>query len=58
MKPVWGLFLVKDQRQLKIVYINVEADIPLAHQLMDPLWKELPGLLLELLHNCSHDVFV
>jgi hypothetical protein len=25
---------------------------------MDPLWKELPGLLLELLHTCSHDVFV
>jgi hypothetical protein len=41
MKPVQGLFLAKEKRPLKIV--PWVLSIPLAHQLMDPLHKELLG---------------
>jgi hypothetical protein len=58
MKPIQGLFWVKESRLLTIVLMSVEASIPLTHQLMDPFCKELPGLLLESLHHHSLDVFV
>jgi hypothetical protein len=51
MKPIQRLFWVKEYRPLKIVLMGTEAHIPLTHQLMDPLCKELPGLLLEPLHH-------
>jgi hypothetical protein len=37
--------------------MGVEAEIPLMHQLMDPLCKELPELLLKPLH-CGLDASV
>jgi hypothetical protein len=36
MKPVHGLFWVKEWRLLKIVPMGIKAGIPLAHQVMDP----------------------
>jgi hypothetical protein len=39
MKPVWGLFWVKEQRSLQAVLVDGEAGIPLTHQLMYPLHK-------------------
>jgi hypothetical protein len=42
--------------------MDAETGNPLLHQLMDPLHKELPGLLLllllETLHHYSPDVFI
>jgi hypothetical protein len=35
----------------------IEARIPMTHQLMDHLYEECPGLLLEPLHQCGTDVF-
>jgi hypothetical protein len=58
MKPVWGLFWTKKQRPLKVAAMIAKAGIPLMHQLMDPLCKELPGLLLEPLPHCGLDIFV
>jgi hypothetical protein len=52
-----GIVLVKEERLLKIVTTDVEAGIPLAHQLMAPLCKELHRLLLEPLHHCTLDIF-
>jgi hypothetical protein len=47
-----------EKRPYKIVLMSIAAHISLTHQLMGPLCKELPGLLLELLHHCSLDAFV
>jgi hypothetical protein len=47
MKPSQGLFWLKKQRWLKTVPIGNEADVPLTHQLMVPLCKEIPIMLLE-----------
>jgi hypothetical protein len=47
MKPVRGLFLAKEQTPLKTVPRDAEVDIPLKHQPMHPLCKELLGLLME-----------
>jgi hypothetical protein len=38
--------------------MGIEAGNPLMNQLMDPLHKEFPGLLLEQLHHSGLDVFV
>jgi hypothetical protein len=38
--------------------MGLETGIPLTYQLMDPLYKELSGLLLEPLHHLSLDVFI
>lgn len=53
MKPVQGLFWVKEQSSLQAVLVDGEAGIPLMHRLMYPLRKELPGLLLELMHMAA-----
>lgn len=37
MKPVWGLFWVKEQRPLETVPIGPESGSPLTHWLMHPL---------------------
>jgi hypothetical protein len=52
MKLVQGLFITKEQRPLKTAPIGTESGNPLMHQLIEPLHKELPGLL-EPLHHCS-----
>jgi hypothetical protein len=41
-----------------VIPTGIEASMPMMHQLLDPLWKELPGLLLEMLHHHSLNVFV
>jgi hypothetical protein len=43
MKPVWGLFWVKEQRPIKTVPTDNESESPLTHQLMHPLHKGLPS---------------
>jgi hypothetical protein len=54
MKHVRELFWAKE---LRIVPKGVETGIPLTHQPVDALRKELPGLLLETLHHSGLDVF-
>jgi hypothetical protein len=58
MKTIWGLFWAKEKRQLKTVAIGTEADIPVMHQPIDCLHRELAGVLLELLCQCDLDVFI
>jgi hypothetical protein len=36
----------------------VKERIPLMHEAMDPICKELPGLSLEPLHQCSLEIFI
>jgi hypothetical protein len=38
--------------------MDIKEGIPLAHQLMDPLARKLSGLLAELPHQNSLDIFV
>jgi hypothetical protein len=42
----------------KAVPKAVEARTPLMYQPMNPLCKALPGLLLEPLQNCDHEIFI
>jgi hypothetical protein len=49
---------VKKYRSLKIVPTGVEAGIPLTHQPMEALRKEIPELLPESQHHHSLDVFI
>jgi hypothetical protein len=58
MKPVWGLFWVNQQRLCETVSMGAETGNSLMEQPMDPLCKELPGLLLELLYHHNLDDFV
>jgi hypothetical protein len=51
MKPIHGVFRVKELSPLQTVPMGTAEGIPLTHQPMDPLCKELPGLLLEPLHH-------
>jgi hypothetical protein len=46
MKPVQELFWANEWRPLKIYPMDIESGIPLTHHLMDPIHKEVPGLLL------------
>jgi hypothetical protein len=41
-----GTVLIEGVRALKILAMGIEAHIKLMYQLMDPLGKELPRLLL------------
>jgi hypothetical protein len=50
MKLVRGLFWAKALSSLKVLPIGIESGTPLTHELMDPLQKEVFGLLLEPLH--------
>jgi hypothetical protein len=43
IKPIPMLFWVKNRGLLKTVSMGVEADIPLMHQLIDPLHKNSLG---------------
>jgi hypothetical protein len=52
MKSIQRLHLVKLYKTLKTGPTGTKAGIPLMHQPMDLLGKDLPGLLLELL--CHH----
>jgi len=45
-QPIWKLFWVKKKRLLKIVWMGTEACILLIHQPMDPIYTELPVILL------------
>ena len=55
MKHVQGL-LGYGKRSYKIIPMSIEACIS-THQLVGPLCKELPELLLEMLHHCGLDTF-
>jgi hypothetical protein len=44
--------------ELKVVPMREEAGIALTHQLMDPLCKELLGLMLEAMHHRGFHIFI
>jgi hypothetical protein len=48
LKHHWRLLWVKEQKPLKLVTMGSETGISLKNQLMYPLYKEHPGLLLNL----------
>jgi hypothetical protein len=54
MKSVWRLLWTD------MVKKSAGTGIPLMDQVMDPLCKEFPRLLLLLqpMHQCSHDIFI
>ena len=52
-ETIQGMFWVNEYKSLKIVTMGSTANNPLTHQQMSLLWKEIHGLLLELLHYCS-----
>jgi hypothetical protein len=58
MKPVQGFFYENEYRPLQIVSLGAEAGIPLMFQSIDPLRKELPGLLLKSLNQRRLGIFV
>jgi hypothetical protein len=58
MKPVRILFWANQYRPLKIVTVDIEVDIPLTPQPMEPLDKEFPELLLEAIYHRHFDVFI
>jgi hypothetical protein len=53
-----GIVLSKGVETIEIITGSAEACILLTHHLMDPFHKEFPGLLLEVLHQFNHDIFV
>jgi hypothetical protein len=57
-KPVGKLYRAKIWRQLKVFHTDIEAEVPLMHQLIDSLYKELPGLLQEPVDCDDLDIFL
>jgi hypothetical protein len=53
-----GIVLGEGVETVKNSPIGVKACTPMTHQLMDPLCKELPRLLLGLLHHHSLHISV
>jgi hypothetical protein len=51
IKPIWGLFWVRQHKLLEAVPVSSQASIPPTHQLLDPL-------LQESLHHCGLDISV
>jgi hypothetical protein len=45
MKPIQRLCLMMESLLLTVILVTIEAGIPLTHQPMDSLCRELPGLL-------------
>jgi hypothetical protein len=57
-KPDGGLFRAKMWRQLKAFHTDTEAAVPLMHQLIDSLYRELSGLLQEPVYCDGLDIFL
>jgi hypothetical protein len=53
-----GTVLSKGIQSVKVIPMGTEEVVSLTHQSMDPLQKELHGLLLEPLHHCDVDIFL
>jgi hypothetical protein len=53
-----GIVLGRGEETIKTVPLGTEADMPVVHQLIDRLHRELAGVLLELLCQCDLDVFI
>jgi hypothetical protein len=53
LKPVWGLFWVKEHRSLRTIPMDLQVDIPLGVPANGSLPQRTPGAATELLHHCD-----